>query len=531
MLIIISSLVIGSEVALYTEWGSKLNFTALSHLKNPSEVFLSASFYHTSILLFFLLIGVLFTKIFNQYLELRELFSFHTSNNLNKFFESTLHLIFIGFMFMLVRGGLQPIPINLSDSYFSKHMILNDISVNPSWNIFQSFLKSKTNLKGNPYEKYNNEEINVFAKSLSNDIRFSGNILNIEKPNIVFVLLESWSADNIESLGGLKGITPNFKKLEKEGYLFDNFYTNGWTSDQAMSSIFSSFPVFPYVAVINQSDKSRRLSSLNNSLPDDYHSSFFFGGQLTYGNIKGYFISKGFDIVKDEEDYPNLEKGGLGVHDGDMFQQFKQELNTLPQPFMSTLFTLSSHSPYDFPGERNLSFNSKEDTYVNSVAYTDKCLGNFISSIKNEEWYKNTLFIIVADHSHNSPKGWKLAQKERFKIPMIWYGNVIKEEFKGKIHKKLGSQLDIVPTLLRQLNLDANEYKFGKDLFNINSVEFVPYAFPRGYGWIRPEGYYAFSQSYNRVLEHEANSHEEKSKIKKEAELFFQLSFQDYMDL
>ena len=298
-----------------------------------------------------------------------------------------------------------------------------------------------------------------------------------------------------------------------------------------MYSIFSSFPVFPYVAIINQSDKSRKLPSLNNSLPNDYHSSFFFGGQLTYGNIKGYLISKSFDIVKDEKDYPSLKKGGLGVHDEDMFKQFKQELNNLPQPFISALFTLSSHSPYDFPGERNISFNSKEDIYVNSVAYTDKCLGNFMSSVKDEEWYSNTLFIIVADHSHNSPKGWKVAQKERFQIPMIWYGDVIKEEFKGEKHQKIGSQLDIAPTLLAQFNIDANEYKFGKDLFNVHSQEFVPYAFPRGYGWIRPEGYYAFSQGYNRILENEANSNEEELRLKKEAELFFQLSFQDYMDL
>ena len=160
----------------------------------------------------------------------------------------------------------------------------------------------------------------------------SVNILSHTQPNIVFILLESWAADNIESLGGLPGITPNFKKLEKEGYLFSDFYSNGWTSDQAMSSIFSAFPVFPFVGIVNEPDKSRKLSSLNKSLPN-YHSSFFFGGQLTYGNIKAYLLSNKFSLVKDEEDYSELPKGRLGIHDGYMFDQFKLELNKLPQPF------------------------------------------------------------------------------------------------------------------------------------------------------------------------------------------------------
>ena len=103
----------------------------------------------------------------------------------------------------------------------------------------------------------------------------------------------------------------------------------------------------------------------------------FFGGQLTYGNIKGYLLSQGFDLVKDGSYYSHLPSGALGVHDEYMFNQFKNELKDLSEPFMSTLFTISSHSPYDFPGEHKLSFNSKYDNYVNSVAYTDKYLGNF----------------------------------------------------------------------------------------------------------------------------------------------------------
>jgi len=357
-------------------------------------------------------------------------------------------------------------------------------------------------------------------------------ILNVNQPNIVFVLLESWSADNVESLGGLDGITPNFKDLEKEGLLFTDFYSNGWTSDQGMSAIFSSFPAFPYVAIINQNDKSRKLPCLNKSLSKrDYHSSYFFGGQLTYGNIKGYLLSQGFDLVKDENDYKDLPSGRLGVHDEFMFFQFKQELNELPQPFMSTLFTISSHSPYDFPAEHKLSFDSKEDKYINSVAYTDKCLGDFMESVKNEDWYANTLFVIVADHSHSSPKGWRIAQKERFKIPMLWMGEVLKEEYKGKQHVKMGSHIDISPSLLAQLDLNNSAFHFGNDLFNPTANSIVPFAFHKGYGLITPKANYAFSESYNKVFESHAPDSISKVQIKKDAELYFQAAFKEYMEL
>lgn len=531
LFLLLSSLVSGSEVALYSEWQTKLNFTALSHLSNPSEVFSTASWGHILTVLFFLCFSVFFIKIYKK--KVHAYFPVNQVENTFKIIvlRSILLLFIFGLLLIGIRGGLQPIPISQSAAYFSNNLILNDIAVNPNWNIGQSILKSKSNFYGNPYKKYSYEQCSEFISELYYvDKDTTTFVLTSKEPNIVFILLESWSADNVESLGGLDGITPNFRDLEKEGLLFTDFYSNGWTSDQAMSSIFSSFPVFPYVAIVNQADKSRRLPSLNKTLIT-YNSSYFFGGDLNYGNIKAYLLSNGFEILKDQKDYTNLPSGRLGVHDEFMFNQYKKELSILAQPFLSTLFTLSSHSPYDFPADHKLSFNSREDQYVNSVAYTDKCLGDFIQSVKNEDWYSNTLFVIVADHSHNSPKGWRLAQKEKFKIPMLWYGEVLKEEFKGEVHDKMGSHIDIVPTILSQLNIDDSQYHWGRDLFNMNENVMIPYAFHKGYGIIQPDGYYAFNEIYQRIIESEGRNSEHELEIKKRAEMFFQSAFKEYMDL
>ena len=524
--IVVSALIIGGEISLYAEWGTKLNFTAISHFTNPSEVFLTATFSNYIIMLLAILIAVVFVKLYSIYVH--QNFS-STKYNTKQFILKVVKLpIVLGILLLFIRGGWQEIPINLSNAYFSNNIILNDVAVNPNWNLIQNVLKNKSNFKGNPYKKYPQEEVDEFIKSIKEENDSITYVLINKKPNIVFILLESWSADNIESLDGLKGITPHFKALEKEGLLFSNFYSNGWTSDQGMSSIFSSFPVFPYVAIINQTDKARKLPSLNKSL-QGYHSSYFFGGQLTYGNIKGYLLSQDFDIVKDEAHFKHLPSGALGVHDEYMFTHFKEELNHLPEPFMSTLFTISSHSPYDFPAEHKLSFNSKEDKYVNSVAYTDKCLGDFIASVKNEDWYANTLFVIVADHSHNSPIKRRLAQKERFKIPMLWYGEVLNVNYKGKKCDILGSHIDITSTLLGQFDIDATSYKFGDNVLNNQKQSYVPYAFPNGYGLISNEANYAFNEGYGKQLELHANDSVQMKKIKEQTEMYFQAAFEDYL--
>jgi phosphoglycerol transferase MdoB-like AlkP superfamily enzyme len=207
-----------------------------------------------------------------------------------------------------------------------------------------------------------------------------------------------------------------------------------------------------------------------------------------------------------------------------MFTQFKDELKDLREPFMSTLFTISSHSPFDFPAEHKLSFNSKEDKYVNSVAYTDKCLGDFMESVKNENWYANTLFVIVADHSHNSPIKRRFAQKERFKIPMLWYGEVLDINHKGAQWDKFASHIDITPTILSQMDINVDNDYFGGDIFGNNSG-FIFYSFGSGYGMIKEDGNSAFSITYNKFIESNFND----SSIVSEAEMFLQHSFDRYL--
>jgi len=525
-MILFTNIVYAGEICLYKEWETKLNYTALSHLQQASEVFLTASNVDYLIFSFYILISIFIIRFYFYNIKIYFKFQKNTFKSILKKVVFAPFTLAIFFYFM--RGGLQSIPINISDAYFSKNIIVNDLTVNSNWNIIQSYFKSSRSINGNPYKKYSKKDYDLFVENFMNDstIKFlPTKILKDDQPNIVFILLESWSADIIESLGGLKGITPNFNKLEEQGLLFSNFYSNGWKSEQAVSSIFSSFPVLPYISIIKETDKARKLPSINKSLKN-YNSSFIFGGQLSYGNIKGFLLNQKFDLVLDIDDF-NYPRGRLGIHDEFMFDEFYLHLNKMKEPFFSTLFTLSSHSPYDFPFKHKFSFNSRHDPYVNSVAYTDSCLGVFFNKIKNEKWYDNTLFIIVSDHSHSTPINRRVAQKERFKIPMLWYGNVLHEKYKGASNEILSSHIDITPTLLSQLNYKVDSKYFGNDIFKLNK-KYVPYSFVRGYGMINDFSSYAYSITYDKPFEIEIKND---SNIIKNTELFMQYSFDKYMHI
>ena len=525
-MILFTNFVSAAEICLYKEWETKLNYTALSHLKQPSEVFLTASNIDYLIFSFYILISIIVVRFYFYNIKIHFKFQKNTFKSIVK--KIVFAPLILGVFFYFIRGGLQSIPINISDAYFSKNIIVNDLTVNSNWNIIQSYFKSSRSINGNPYKKYSKKDYDLFVENYVNDSTSKVlpiKILKDEQPNIVFILLESWSADIIESLGGLKSITPNFNKLEKQGLLFSNFYSNGWKSEQAVSSIFSSFPVFPYISIIKETDKARKLPSINKSLKN-YNSSFIFGGQLSYGNIKGFLLNQKFDLVLDIDDF-DYPRGRLGIHDEFMFDEFHLHLNKMKEPFFSTLFTLSSHSPYDFPFKHKFSFNSRHDPYVNSIAYTDSCLGVFFNKIKNEKWYDNTLFIIVSDHSHSTPINRRVAQKERFKIPMLWYGNVLHDKYKGVSNEILSSHIDITPTLLSQLNYKDDSKYFGNDIFKLNK-KYVPYSFVRGYGMINDFSSYAFSITYDKPFEIDIKKD---SNIIRNTELFMQYSFDKYMHI
>ncbi len=351
----------------------------------------------------------------------------------------------------------------------------------------------------------------------------------------MLVILESWSADMVKSLGGYDSVTMHFDELAADGIMFDSAFANGSLSDQGMTCLFSGFPALPsYISIIGQPSKYARLPCLNTELHEaGYSTSFLFGGQLSYGNIKAYMYYNNFGRILEGEDFDSdIPRGKLGVHDEYLYARQLQELRNEKQPFFASLFTLSSHSPYDMPMDEKdkVDFGGDEKNYVNSMRYADQKLFEFLEKAKKEKWFENTLFIFTADHSHRSPRHYTPHQPEYRRIPVMFWGNAIKDEFRGTRIKNVSSQLDLAATLLNQLGISSKRYEWSKNLFNPYSPRFAFYETFDGFGYVKSGQYIVYSHPEKRYLYEKTISAEEKAKMEKEGKSFLQVMFQQYTD-
>jgi phosphoglycerol transferase MdoB-like AlkP superfamily enzyme len=522
------SLTAAGEMGIYAEWKTKLTYKVIKYLSHPSEIYNSAEtgiFFLLIVLLFLIFVAGLISYLKIFYIEI-----VHIKRNL--WFTLVFLLFTPGLIIIGMRGGIKQIPINQSQSYYSKNNILNLACVNNLFNLYISIFENLSNFRRNPYVFMSQDK----AQQLVKEIYFTKKdtslyILKSTRPNIVIFILESWSADLIEDLGGEPGITPEFKKLQKNGILFDQIIASGARSEQGMASIFGGFPATPISSITVQPDKFVKLPSLTKILKNQgYSTSFYFGGQLIYGNIKSYIIFNNFDKIMEGSDFPDdIPRGKLGVHDEYTLGWQLKDMNKEKQPFFSVLFTISTHSPWDQPFGKPLKWGDNEHEYINAAYYTDHSLGNYFEKAKGEPWFDNTLFIIVADHSHNSYRNWHPQSKEYHRIPLLFYGNVIKDEYKGTVCHKLGDQYDITATLLTQLRISSREFMWSKNLLNPYTPDFAYFSTDDGCGWIRPDAYFSFDAGPNIYHFIQIND-VIKDSIENEGKAYLQTVFLEYMN-
>jgi phosphoglycerol transferase MdoB-like AlkP superfamily enzyme len=484
------------ELGIYNEWEEKPGFEILTYLSHPMEAFHSAPFNQFLILLIiFVIIVVVFYQIVKRL--------FLSSKEARSWVFSLFFLVITPFLLLLLaRGGTQPIPISQSDVYYSKHKILNDIAINSSYNFFHSILENRQLLSGiNPYasqdkkgKKYPIIKPYLNQQCSSHQI----DILNNKKPNIALVIMESFSGYFLDKHNNRDKLIPEFMSLAKQGILFTNVYGSGVLSHEGIPAILSGWPAIDDIYITNSPQKFNALPTITNKLKQqNYSSIFLFGGDLNYGNLKSYIYKNKFDTILEEKDVkkllPNEKVGALGYHDKPMFKLFNKLTDKSSQPFFNSIFTVSSHSPYDQPLQNKINFGAEHKDYYNSVYYTDKSIQSFIEDAKLKKWYKNTLFIFVSDHSHATSKNWSRNTPMWHHISMLFYGDVIKKEYRGKTIKKIISQHDLASTLLNQLDIKTNEFKFSRNFLCSNYKQGAYYMINGGYGFISSKGAYAYN--------------------------------------
>lgn len=521
ILIVLLTFLTVSDLELYAVWGFRMDATPLQYFKNPKEM--AASVSAAPLWQLVLLFGAasfalmyLYQRFFTPW--------FKTSTRRQPLILKWIPLLFTALLFIPIRGGIQKIPLNISDVYFSHQPFANHAAINLPWNVMFSVLNRHD--EKNPFDYFEPQKAQALVAELyrSGPLR-SPQITDTARPNVVFIILESFTAKWIGHLGGVNGVTPGLDRIAGEGLTFTNIYATGDRSEKGQIGILAGYPNQAITSIIKTPTKTRNLPAINQPLEQvGYSSSFTHGGELEFANIKSFLLNAGFDHLTDKYSFPSsLRTTSWGVHDQYVFDRFTEQLQKKEAPFFATLFTLSSHEPYDVP-MHTFSGTDEASLFKNAVYYTDSLLYDFITRSKQEPWWRNTLIVITADHGHYLPGNDPIDVPSKFHIPLIFTGGAL--QVKGT-NPVIGSQSDIVSTVLHQLNLSAGQFPWSRDLLDPDSKPFAFYAFNNGFGWVTPNGTATFDNVSRKIIRMDPGFDTTQLKY---AKAYMQASYQDFLE-
>ncbi len=518
VVLVISSIIVISDLELYLNWGFRMDATPLLYLDKPKEAMASTETWLAIVLFLvtalYVYLGVI---IYNRKIK-KQVLKIKKSNILTPF----VLLILTGCMILPVRGGVGIAPMNSGMVYFSKNKFANHAAINVVWNVMHSVVYRRKQAK--TYNFMSKEKAQKIVQDLNKQSGESQKILTKERPNVVILILESFSSKVLTNLGGNWDAAPNLNAYLNEGVVFTNFYANGSRSDKGLVSILSAYPGQPTTSIMKIASKTESLPSLFNSFSKaGYESSYYYGGDVDFANMRSYISNSGAQTVISVDNFDSkLNESKWGVHDEYLFEYLYNDIIKHEEPFFKVLFTLSSHDPFEVPMEPIFEGKNRATQYLNSIYYTDSCLGDFINKVKKTEIWNNTLFVLVADHGSNKPGKSANHDFEKFQIPMLWMGGVISDTLKIS---RTGSQIDIPATLLNQVGISSKEFTYSKNLLIDELSNFAFYVFNDGFSFITDSSKVTFDNIGQNVIREEGNI--DKDVVKGQA--FLQVLMDDFI--
>jgi phosphoglycerol transferase MdoB-like AlkP superfamily enzyme len=396
--------------------------------------------------------------------------------------EGKLRRFLISFLLMPVVGALvvgaarggykhstRPITISNAAKYV-EHPQDVAIVLNTPFSLLRTY--GKKNLVR--YEFFDDNRLKELYR-----VHYQPNNTYAFKPdNVLIIILESFAREYIGALnpvlenGKYEGYTPFVDSLVNVGLTFDVSVSNGRKSIDAMPSILASVPSLqtPYIISHYANNQINGLPSLLGE--KGYYSAFFHGapngsmGFDSFARLAGFTDYFGLDQYPEKEDFDGM----WGVWDEPFLQFVASKLNTFQEPFMASVFTVSSHHPFEVPAEYKGKFRSGPAPIVEVVGYSDHALREFFKTISSSPWFNNTLFIITADHTNESVHEEFQNDFGVYSIPIIFYKPG--SDLQGIKHR-IAQQIDIMPTVLRYLGYDREFIAFGNDLFDDSCESFA----------------------------------------------------------
>ncbi len=520
----ISSLAYVANIALYGFWGFPLDNTPLLYIKtSPSDAMASV----TTGQLIGGFLAVCFSTVFIYLLITRLVRLPKAQQNGKPWLQTIVILLLTALLIIPIRGGFGAGTNHTGAVYYSTNIRLCHAAVNP---IF-CFIESVTHDEdiADRYRFMDDKDAtDVFSDMTCTALRAdSVGILSLrgenQPKNVVVIMLESFSKYIMTEAGHVKGITPNLDRYSKEGMYFTRFYANSFRTDRAIVSILSGLPAQPTMSVMDIPHKSTSLPSIASAMGKaGYNSTFYYGGDTNYSNMKSYFMGTGFQNVVSDKDFPqNLHTGKWGVADGPVYERILKDMiaSDKKEKHLRVVMSESSHEPFDVPFKSHI-----REPELNAFYYADKCLGEFVEALKKKTDWDNTLVLIVPDHLGAYPQNIDNYAMWRYEIPMILLGGKIT----AQQVETIGCQTDIPATLLGILGIEHNEFIFSKDILDAKAPHFAFFTFPDAMGMVTEENTVIYDNALNKAVFDEGS---EKGLNKKKVQAYLQKLYDKIADL
>lgn len=467
-----------AEIPFWDEFGVRFNFIAVDYLIYTYEVVENINQSYPLPLIGVVLIGLIVSTFFSfKKLNIfKETFS-------NKISSGKRLLFAIPFLAIAVVFGLI---MKNKQAEFSNNLVMNEVGKNGAFSFVTAFKSNELDYETFYPKLPEKEAYSIIKKKLlqENQSYASTKYDDIsritkggqeQKPNIILIAIESFSADFLSTFGNKDNLTPNYEKLANESIFFTNLYATGTRTVRGMEALTLSVPPTPGNSIVRRPNNQSLFSVSTIVKSKNYQPYFIYGGDGYFDNMNNFFGGQGFDIVDRNRGNPLSDEtktqrfaindnevsfeNAWGICDEDLYKQsikYADISSKANKPFFQFVMTTSNHKPYTFPaGKINLPQGDRNA----AVKYTDYALRKFIADAKTKPWFKNTVFVIVADHCASSAGKWEI-NIDRHHIPAIIYNLNQQPE---KIDR-LTSQIDVMPTLFGYLGWNYNTSLYGKDI-------------------------------------------------------------------
>jgi phosphoglycerol transferase MdoB-like AlkP superfamily enzyme len=379
--------------------------------------------------------------------------------------HSIIFILLMGIGLVFGRGGFQLKPLRVihASEYTSAKNI--PLILNTPFTIMKTFGRKSVT----PVRYFDEEKLDSLYSPVKKYEPTSQN-----KTNIVILILESFSAEYTGFLNNGSGYTPFLDSLSQHSLVYTKAFANGKRSIEAMPSIIAGLPALTDDTYITSQYSSNNINSIASILTDNgYYTAFFHGGKNGTMGFDQFANVAGIQHYYGMNEYPNDsdKDGNWGIYDEEYLQYFSRTMSEFTEPFFTSVFTLTSHHPYEIPKKYNGKFPEGTLNIHESIGYTDYSVKKFFESAKKTDWYNNTLFIITADHTAQAENSYYKNKIGNYAVPILFY-HPSDTLFQGQSNT-VAQQTDVLPTILDYLGYDKPFISFGNSLLNDSTDHFA----------------------------------------------------------